>query len=73
MATETRPDPIDDEIAKVLAEHPGLLEELQDADGEYDAGKLETGTDKDGRRLLEAKGIRLSPLSTRGTLHDSTS
>jgi hypothetical protein len=34
------PDPLDEEIERVLAENPGLLEELQEWDRRFAAGEV---------------------------------
>jgi hypothetical protein len=40
MATEPQRDPIEDEAARVLAENPGLREELEEFGRAYDAGEI---------------------------------
>jgi hypothetical protein len=40
MATLPQRDPIEDEAARVLAENPGLREELEEFGRAYDAGEV---------------------------------
>ncbi|MBJ7607861.1 MAG: hypothetical protein JF887_00305 [Candidatus Dormibacteraeota bacterium] len=55
MAVHPDRDPIDDEIERVLAENPGLLEELQEWDRRFAAGEVRNDefvtTDEVRRRL----------------------
>jgi hypothetical protein len=44
VATQPQPerDPVDEEIERVLAENPGLLERLQEIDRKRENGELDT-------------------------------
>ncbi len=61
MATDPNWDPVDEEIAQVLADEPGLAEELAEFDRAYKAGEAELVPDDEVRRRLEARGLRLAP------------
>ena len=63
MATEPNWHPVDEEIEQILADNPGLLQELQADDAAYDRGGLEVVPDDEVRRRLEALGLKLSPSS----------
>jgi hypothetical protein len=63
MATDPQWHPVDEEIAQVLADDPGLAEELADFDRAYEAGEAELVPDDEVRGRLEARGLRLSPRS----------
>jgi hypothetical protein len=54
MATQELPDPdaIDEEIRQVLAENPGLLEELQEIDRQRERGELKFVSHEEVRRRL---------------------
>jgi hypothetical protein len=60
MATDGNWESIDEEIAEVLADDPGLAEELAGLDRAYAAGEAELVPDEEVRRRLEARGLRLS-------------
>jgi hypothetical protein len=61
MATDGNWETIDEEIAQVVADDPGLAEELAEFDRAYAAGGAELVPDEEVRRRLEARGLRLSP------------
>jgi hypothetical protein len=61
MATDPNWHPVDEEIAQVLADDPGLAEELAEFDRAYEAGEAELIPDDEVRRLLQARGLHLSP------------
>jgi hypothetical protein len=55
MAVNPQPDPIDEEIERVLAENPGLLERLEEWDRRFAAGEVredELLTTEEVRRRL---------------------
>ncbi len=55
MATEPQRDPIEEEAARVLAENPGLREELEEFGRAYDAGEIppeELVSDEEVRQRL---------------------
>jgi hypothetical protein len=54
MATEQQPDrdPIDQEIERVLADNPGLLERLKAVDGKRQRGELKTLPHEEALRRL---------------------
>jgi hypothetical protein len=55
MAVNAQPDPIDEEIERVLAENPGLLERLEEWDRRFAAGEVredELLTTEEVRRRL---------------------
>ena len=41
MALQPQPDPIDEEVARVLADNPGLRQELQGWDRRFAAGEVQ--------------------------------
>jgi hypothetical protein len=61
MATDPNWDPVDEEIAQLLADDPSLAEELAAFDRAYEAGEAELVPDDEVRRRLEARGLRLAP------------
>jgi hypothetical protein len=61
MATDPNWDPVDEEIARLLADDPDLVQELAEFDRAYEAGEAELVPDDEVRRRLEARGIRLAP------------
>lgn len=61
MATDPTWHPIDDEIAQVLADDPGLAEKLAEFERAYEAGEVELVSDDEVRRRLEARGLHLAP------------
>jgi len=64
MATEPQRDPIEDEAARVLAENPGLREELEEFGRAYDAGEIPVADlipHEEVRRRLARLGVPLPP------------
>ena len=64
MATQPQRDPIEEEAERVLAENPGLREELEEFGRAYDAGEIPDGDiipHEEVRRRLAALGVPLPP------------
>lgn len=63
MGAWPRPNwqPIDDEIARVLADDPGLAAGLAEFDRAYETGEAELVPDEEVRRRLKARDLHLSP------------
>lgn len=64
MATEPQRDPIEDEADRVLAENPGLREELEEFGRAYDAGQIPDADlipHEEVRRRLARLGVPLPP------------
>lgn len=64
MATQPDRDPIEDEAERVLAENPGLREELEEFGRAHDAGEIPEGElipHDEVRRRLAALGVELPP------------
>ncbi|MHB1501626.1 MAG: hypothetical protein ACYCYK_10765 [Candidatus Dormibacteria bacterium] len=69
MATQPLRDPIEDEAARVLAENPGLQEELEAFGRAYDAGDIpatELVPHGEVRRQLELLGKGLGEEGVQG-------
>jgi hypothetical protein len=64
MATEPLRDPIEEEAARLLAENPGLREELEEFGRAYEAGQIPDSDlipHEEVRRRLARLGIPLPP------------
>ena len=64
MATEPERDPIEEEAERVLAENPGLPEELEEFGRAYDAGEISDADlipHEEVRRRLAELGVPLPP------------
>lgn len=64
MATEPQRDPLEEEAERVLAENPGLREELEEFGRAYEAGEIPDADlipHEEVRRRLAALGVPLPP------------
>lgn len=64
MATEPQRDPIEEEAERILAENPGLREELEEFGRAYDAGEIPDADlipHEELRRRLAGNGVPLPP------------